>query len=223
MAPASAQTTPAAKPATAGAAKSFGGSATGGKLLTRDELRACMKMQADMKAGTAGLEADKAGLQREKEALQQEGAALKTEREAFERKRQEMAAAFKTKAESHAQRVESFNRKAAELSELNKERGAGSRVELMRRELEQEQSGLKTADDALRQEMDALNRANAQEGNALNARAADYEQKVRNWNERNDAFTVRVNDRGGIDERWKANCADRRYDELDEIAIEQGR
>jgi DNA repair exonuclease SbcCD ATPase subunit len=219
-APAQAQT---AAPAAKGAAKSFGGNASGGKLLTRDELRACMKMQAEMKAGTAGLERDKSELQREKDALQQEGAALKAEREALERKRTEVAAAFKAKAEGHAQRVEAFNRRAAELAELNKERGAGSRVELLRRELEQEQSGLKTADEALRQEMNELNRTNAQEAEALNARAAGHEQKVRSWNERNDAFTARVNDRGGIDERWKASCADRRYDELDEIAIEQGR
>jgi hypothetical protein len=76
---ATAQTTTPAKPAKPGATKSFGGSKPGGKLLTRDELRACMKMQADMKSGGATLERDKAELQREKAELQQAGEALKAD------------------------------------------------------------------------------------------------------------------------------------------------
>jgi hypothetical protein len=46
---------------------------------------------------------------------------------------------------------------------------------------------------------------------------------VRAWNERNDAFTARVQGHRSTDDRWLAQCADRRYDELDEIAIRQGK
>jgi len=220
--PAQAQTSPA-KPATPGTTKSFGGGKPGGKLLTRDELRACMQMQADMKSGGATLERDKAELQREKAALQQAGEALKAEKEALERSRQEVSAAFKAKADAHAERIAEFNRKNAELTEIEKKENRGNRAERMRRDMEKEHKELKSADEALRTEMDALNRSNAEAATALNAKAAAHEQNVRNWNDRNDAFTTRVSDHRNVDDRWSSNCADRRYDELDEIAIKQGR
>jgi chromosome segregation ATPase len=218
-----AQTTTPAKPAKPGATKSFGGSKPGGKLLTRDELRACMKMQADMKSGGATLERDKAELQREKAELQQAGEALKADKDTLERTRTEATAAFKAKADAHAQRISDFNAKNAELTEMEKKESRGNRADRMRRDMEKEHADLKKADEVLRTEMDALNRSNADGANALNARVAAHEQKVREWNERNDAFTTRVNSRQSVDDRWMANCADRRYDELDEIAIEQGR
>lgn len=224
LAPAPAWAQTAAKPGSPGATKSFGNGKAGGKLLTRDELRACMKMEADMKSGGDTLERDKAELEQQKAALQQDGEALKSAKDEVMRKRQEAGAGFRAKAEAHAQRVQEFNRKTAELAEVEKQSHlSANRAQRMRRELEAEQAQIKSDDDALRKEMDALNRGNADEANALNARVAQYEQSVRSWNERNDAFTARVNQRRAAEDRWSAECADRPYAQNDETAIQQGR
>jgi hypothetical protein len=210
------------KPASpAPATKSFGGK-PGSKLLTREELRACLALREQVKASGPELERDKAELQREKAALQEAGDALKTEREAQERSRQEATSAFRAKGDAHAQRIDAFNARAAELAELEKQ-GRGNRAERLRKALESEHADLKKSEEALQVEMNALNKANADSATTLNARIAEHEQNVRAWNERNDAFTARVQGHRSTDDRWLAQCADRRYDELDEIAIRQGK
>jgi chromosome segregation ATPase len=209
------------KPA-AGATKSFGGGKPGGKLLTRDELRACMTLQKQMQTRASDLEGQKAPLQQEKAALAQEAETLKVDREALERNRQATVAPFQAKADAHGQRIEVFNKKSAELAALEKQ-GSLGKSEKLRNQLEADQAELKKNEEALRAEMEALNKANADAASAMNARIAEHEQKVRSWNERNDALTARIEEHRTSDERWASQCADRRYDELDEIAIKQGK
>ena len=204
------------------ATKSFGGGKPGGKLLTRDELRACMALQKQMQTRASDLESQKAPLQQEKAALKQAGDALAADREALERNRQATAAPFQAKADAHGQRIEAFNQKSAELAALEK-LGSRGKSEKLRNQLETDQVELKKNEEALRAEMDALNKANADAVTAMNARIAEHEQKVRAWNERNDALTASIEAHRTSDDRWASQCADRRYDELDEIAIKQGK
>jgi DNA repair exonuclease SbcCD ATPase subunit len=210
------------KPPAAGATKTFGAGKPGGKLLTRDELRACMALQKQMQTQASDLEAQKAPLQQEKVALQQAGDALAADREALERNRQATAAPFQAKADAHGQRIEAFNKKSAELAALEKQ-GSLGKSEKLRGQLETEQSELRKNEEALRAEMDALNKTNADAASAMNARVAEHEQKVRAWNQRNDALTASIESHRTSDDRWASQCSDRRYDELDEIAIRQGR
>ena len=217
-----AQSQAPSKPPAPGATKSFGGGKPGGKLLTRDELRTCMTLQKQMQTRASDLEGQKAPLQQEKVALAQQADTLKTDREALERNRQATVAPFQAKADAHGQRIEVFNKQMAELAELDKQ-GSRGKSEKLRTQLEADQAELKKNEEALRVEMEALNKANADATSAMNARIAEHEQKVRSWNERNDALTARIEEHRTSDDRWASQCADRRYDELDEIAIKQGR
>jgi chromosome segregation ATPase len=222
LACASAHAQSSSKPPAAGATKSFGGAKPGGKLLTREELRACMTLQKQMQTRASDLEGQKAPLQQEKAALQQAGDALAADRAALEKNREATAAPFKAKADAHGQRIEAFNKKSAELVELEKQ-GSLGKSEKLRMQLETDRAELKKNEDALRAEMDALNKTNADAATAMNARIAEHEQKVRAWNARNDALTASIESHRTSDERWASQCADRRYDELDEIAIKQGK
>ena len=211
--------------AAAGTTKSFGTGKAGDKILTREELRACFAMQEQLKGRGPELEREKAQLQQEKTSLAQAGEALKAEKDTLERTREQSAAPFRAKADEHGRRIADFNRKAAELAELEKSKRQSDRAERerVRQAHDAERAQLETQEAALRTEMDTLNKANADAAGSMNARITEHEQKVRDWNTRNDAFTARVDGQRTADDRFKSECASRRYREDDEIAIRQGK
>ena len=84
-APAKKPAKPAAQPAAKAAGKTLGGNAAGGgKLMTRDELRTCLKRLDDVNQGGKDIEALRPVLDREREELKVSGDALKTERAAID-------------------------------------------------------------------------------------------------------------------------------------------
>jgi chromosome segregation ATPase len=215
-----------AKPATPPAAastKSLGSGQASGKLMTREELRACLKTQTELRSRRPELERERAELDREKGELQQAGEAIRVERESFASGRSETVAAFNAKAAAHGERINALNARAATLAELEKQRNKRDEAQRLRQELEAERQELLRNEEALKLEAATVNRMNADTTNEFNARAAAHDQKVQAWNERNRAAAERAGAWQADNERWNGECANRRYLEDDEIAIQRGK
>jgi hypothetical protein len=205
------------------ATKSLGNGKPGGKLLTRDELRACLGGQQDLKARRVEIERERAELDRDKAALLQAGEALKNDREAHQRSTAEQVSAFNAKNAAHGERVAALGQRIAALAELQKQRDKRDEAQRERETLENERQELLKEEDALKAQAKALNQGNADAVAAFNARAAEHDRKVQAWNERNRAAVERAQTWQDENSRWSADCADRRYNEDDEIAIKRGK
>jgi chromosome segregation ATPase len=218
---ASAQTAPQiivpSAPAKSAAPRTLGGKAPVGKLLTRDELRACLKRLDDVNGGSKDLEARRAALDKEKEDLTKSGDALKAERAEVEVK---LAAVrdWEQRMRAHGSEIEAFNQrlKAAESAPANQR-------EALVKELDVERERLTKARAPLAEEEARLVPAYQSAVKGYNDKAQVRDAQVADWNGRNKT----VNDTASKheDERssWLAECANRPYREDDEIAIKRGR
>jgi len=207
-----------------GASKTLGGAAKpGGKLLTRDELRACLKTQTTMKSGRAEIDRERATLEQEKAELAKVAQALKTERSAIQAERNAAVAAYNARvAEFEKRGVEFVARNAAYNDMVNKRADKDER-ERQRAALEAERAELMRIDEALKAEAPAIQSANAQAPAPHNGKAAANDQKIDDWTKRNAAFAERANAWQAGHDAWSRDCAERRYDEADEIAIQKGK
>lgn len=221
LAPALAQTPPAAKPpakpAADGRTLSLGGSGTGtGKLLLRDELRACLKQQETLATRRAEVDQQREPLEREKASLFTEQQALAAERERLDglrRSASDLSARFK----AHGERVQGWNQRAQALQDKS-----GPAADRERAAMETERNQLQQDQAALEAERTRLGDGAQQAVNAFNARAQALDQRVADWNRRNAEFTDRANTVNQEREQWLDSCANRRYREEDEIAIRKG-
>jgi chromosome segregation ATPase len=208
-----------AKPAAA-ANKSLGGKATSGKLLTREELRACMKRLDDFNAATKDLTARRSALDAEKDDLARSGDALKAERAEVEAK---LAAVreWEQRMKAYSAEVTAFNKKMSDLQEATnltqRERDTRSK------ELEPERDRLAKAREPLAAEEARVVPPYQAAVASYNAKAGPRDGKVSDWNERNKALNEASQKQEGERTAWLLECADRPYREDDEIAIKAGK
>ena len=217
-APASA-TTPAAKPAD-GKTSGIGGGSGGGGILTRDELRACLKQELTMRTRLSEHAASRVPLDQEKLALTADQQALRTDRAGIdELKMQSEALAGKLKVFSLRvttwnEQVEEFNR-SSRASDPNRERRQAA--------LNTERELIAKERTELEAERMSLLASNEIQVKAFNVKAQALDARVGAWNERNAAW----NDAGPKleteREQWVSACSNRRYREEDEIAIRAGK
>lgn len=207
-----------ASPAPKSPTKTLGGKATpGGKLLTRDELRSCMKRLDDVNVATKELQQRRAALDAERDELLKSGEALKTMKAEVEAK---LAAVreWQGRMRAHAADIEAFNRKAQAV-----EAAPRDQREEMSKALEVDREGLNKVRAALGDEEVRLVPAYETGVRAYNERALARDAVVNDWNVRNkglnDNGTKIENDR--VD--WMNECANRPYREDDEIAIKAGK
>jgi hypothetical protein len=184
------------KPATPAApAAAKGGK---GKLMTRDELRACMASNQQNEAAAAELDKKKAVVLKERDELK----AAKAESDKFESDMQAQGTALKAEIES----VKAFG---AEI-----EAGA-SKME--KDQLKAKQEEYQARANALQPKIDAFNKARndrVEVNKAFNTRV-DAHQKIA------DDFNEAVEDLNDKRNEWKLKCGNRSYDEADEIAIKK--
>ncbi len=211
--------TPAAKPAE-GKTLSLGTGAAGGtgKLLTREELRACMKQRDALAVRLADVDGQRKALDAEREPITQERAALSKERELVNQKADALTAfaqrqtVYKAKVDDYQSRVTAFN-------DANR---TGISAERQRAELQREQAELQKAQQALDAERPGVISAAEDAAKQFNTRATAVEAKAADWNQRN----TKLNETGQAvaDDRqtWAAECGNRRYREDDETAIRRG-
>jgi chromosome segregation ATPase len=201
-----------------------GGNKPAGKLLTRNELRACMKTQDTLKSGRSDLESERAALDREKAELVQAGDALRAERTALERQRNETVSAYNAKVANREARMTAWNQRNAALAEMvRSKKGDKAEMERERADLEREKAELIQLDEALKAEAPQIESTSSQAVAAYNAKATANDQKVEDWNKRSAAGVERANAWRADNDNWKRDCADRPYREDDEIAIKAGK
>jgi hypothetical protein len=200
----------------------LGGGGSGGgaglPIMTRDELRTCLKQQVALKDMSNSYDAKKAQLASDRDALLADSKAISGDLES---------------ARANVAKVDDLNRRTAGVAEKVNEwnsrwaefqgsKRTGPIAERQRRKLIQEQSSLAEegkALDAEREQMlggsDGAAEANAK-SEALNARTVA-------WNQRNVALVKEGENLTNERELWASECGNRRFREDDEIAIRQGK
>jgi hypothetical protein len=230
---------PAAKPAPAGAAAadsgagaktlSMGGvarpaegAASGVRrgIMTRDELRACLTDEANIRGQLEALDKVRAPLEPEKAQLTADQQTLREERNGMEATQKDIADSLNAKFKAFAAKVEASNARVAAFNDAGK---TGSAAERERQALNKERAALETERVALEAEKDDMVAKLKVRVDSFNERAQAVERRVVDWNARN----AKVNDDAQAVEAerkdWVANCSNRRYREDDEIAIKAGK
>lgn len=212
-----AQTAPAKKPAKPAGKTLSGNAAGGGKLMTRDELRTCLKRLDDVNQGGKDIEALRPVLDRERDELKVSGEALKTERTAIDAQLVSVRE-WEGKMRAHAADIEAFNKRSAAVSEAPRNQQEKITAELTAdRERLQKDREVLGADEA---RLVPVYRANAQ---AYNERAVARDAKVTDWNARNTAAVDASVKQQEARALWLNECANRPYLEDDEKAIKAGK
>jgi hypothetical protein len=206
---------PAAKPQAA--TRTLGGKGSGGKMLSRDELRACLKRLDDVNAGGKDLEQRRAAMDRDKDELSKGGEALKTERADIDVKLAGVRE-WEGRMRNHAAEIETFNQRLKAAEEMSR-----AQREAQQPLLEAERERLNAARAVLAQDEGRLVPVYQGAVKAYNERALARDAQVATWNDRNKALNEAAikqeEDRTG----WLADCANRPYREDDEIAIKAGK
>lgn len=196
---------------------SLGGGTGSGPVMTRDELRTCLKQKDEIAARTAALDSSRKALEADKAAIVAETEALKAERGGIDNTRGDVEA-INAQQQKVSERIEDWN---VRMKAFEAEGRTGPIADRMRRALLREKADLEKENDALEAKRGntKLDPASAQR---YNERAAAAEQKVVAWNQRN-AAAVKESE-GLLQEKdlWTSECANRRYREDDEIAIKKG-
>ena len=184
---------------------SLGAAKTGAKLLSREELRACLKQQSELAARKAPIEAQREKLQAERQALLQADESLTQERVALDRLAEASTGINKRFQELSAQ-VDDFNARVAKFQDSGR---SGPTAERQRNEFEREKQALELSSQALEAERAELRPKAEQALKSYNTRAAARQQAAAEWNAQN-ASQVQSAQAYEIDrENWAADCAGR--------------
>jgi len=196
--------------------KALGGNAPAkGAVMTRSELKACIKEQRAQTAQAEALEKRRGQLDAEAAAVRKEAEAVKADREAYQASIAD-AKALTERLKAHGERVAQYNQRLKELQD-NPPKGAAAERE--RAALEAEGQAVSQADDAIKAEamqfkgmQDMLRRelTSNVEAQAAAASAANAHSKA--FNDEVTAYEASV-------EAWKQRCGNRPYREADEKAV----
>jgi chromosome segregation ATPase len=208
---------PASPAPKAAGPKTLGGKAPVGKMLTRDELRTCLKRLDGVNANTKDLEQRRAALDKEKEDLVKSGDALKADRADVDTK---LAAVrdWEGRMRAHGAEIETFNQRLKAADEGPK----GKREELAK-EFDAERERLAKARVPLGEEEARLVPVYQNAVKAYNDKATARDAVVADWNSRNKGLNEQSAKQEDERSAWLAECANRPYREDDEIAIKQGK
>lgn len=199
-------------------AKSLGGGAGSGPVMTRDELRTCLKQKDDLAQRTAAYDAQRKALDTEKTAIVTETESLKATRGNLDQTRGSVEA-INARQKVLGEKVDDWNERFKTFTEEGK---SGPLTERTRRNLMREKDEL--AKEAA--ELDAARggaKLDPEAAKRYNERAAQVEKQVVDWNRR-QAEAVKESE-NLLQERdlWASECGNRRFREDDEIAIQQGK
>lgn len=208
---------PAAPAVKSAAPKTLGGKAPVGKMLTRDELRTCLKRLDGVNVGTKDLEQRRIALDKEKEDLVKSGDALKTDRADVDTK---LAAVreWEGRMRAHSAEIEAFNQRMKAADEAPR-----AKREEMAKEFDAERERLNKARVPLGEEESRLVPVYQNAVKAYNDKALARDAVVADWNGRNKTINEQAAKQEDERSAWLSECANRPYREDDEIAIKQGK
>ena len=200
--------------------KSLGGGTGTGKIMTREELRACLKRQDDLAAMVAKFEADRSAHEKEKGALLEAQQNLKGDRgdvQAAQGKVREI----NERSDKLSAAIADWN---ARMQAFEKENRSGPFADRERRRLMQEKRDLEDESAALEKARAEVGGGEAQaEARAYNERAEALQARTVAWNKRNQELADRSVKLTDERQFWAAECGSRRFTEQDEMAIRQGK
>lgn len=209
---------PAVKPADGKTLSLGSGGSASGKLLTRDELRACMKQRDVLAARRSELDRERAALDAERDQIGKESAGLKEERDLVNQKTEALNALLP--------RLEAFKLKASDWQARNTAFTEANRTDIgaerTRSNLEREQAALRKTQQELDAERVALSSSAEEAVTRFNARAAVVDGKSVDWNQRNGKLNTQIQTADDDRQVWVSECGNRRYRETDEDAIKRG-
>jgi chromosome segregation ATPase len=198
------------------AGKTLGGKAPQGKLMTRDELRACMKERQSQQTLAAGLEKRRADIAAEVEAVNRQKAEVQVERDAYNAKVAE-GQAFTNRVKAHGERVAQYNQRVKEFQDH-----PPKDAQLVRGQLEAEGEAVAQADAAIKAEAskwDATESTRTALNEHVQAQQAAAAAAIEHRRALNDDITAYDQSLA----QWTLRCGDRPYREDDEKAIRAGK
>jgi hypothetical protein len=210
-APAAAQT-----PARTG---SLGGGAGSGPVMTRDELRACLKTQADLTVRVAAYDAQRAALEKEKAAILAENQKLGAEKGNLQSVADSVKQANERGLEM-TRRVDDWNERWQAFEKANR---SGPVADRQRRQLIEEQKALQKEQADLKAASSDAAAPGAGAAAQFNQRAEAMAARTVAYNEFNKKVAKEGEDLALERDLWASECGNRRYREDDETAIKQGK
>lgn len=202
-----------------GKVSNLGGGAARGKLLTYNELAACLKEQTALTQRREKVEAQRKQLDGERQELQQLDETLKTERVKLD-KIQDAVTAINQRTKDQEKAIVDFNERNAKLQQST---AIGPMADRERADLQRQREALEASGKQLDADRKALAANSTQDLQTFNARATAHTQAVDEWNTRNASLTKTA--QAYEDDRavWSDNCAGRPYREDDEKDILKGK
>lgn len=197
--------------------RTLAGKAPVGKMLSRDELRACLKRLDDFNAASKDLESQRTALDQEKDELARAGDALKAERADVDARTQAVKQ-WQERVKAHGAAIEAYNQR---VKAANESKPADPQA--LAKELDAERQRLNDARGPLAEEETRLLPAYENAVKTYNEKAKARDARVDDWNARNRALNERAGTQETERSAWLSECADRPYREDDEIAIKRGR
>lgn len=204
-------------PLPAAAQKSLGGGKGSGPVMTREELRTCLKQKETLNAQVAAYEAEREALATEKTALIEAKKQIDQETGGVEDGAAKVNAINKRTADLAA-RVDDWN---ARWSEFEKEKKSGPFADRQRRKLKDEQRGLQAEQEAIDKDRAALGDVSGS-SDEVNAKVQALNARTVAWNDRNGKIAKMADDVAQARDLWTGECGNRRFREDDEIAIRNG-
>lgn len=212
-----AKAAPAAKPAPAPAAApaTYGGK----KIMTREELRACLKRNDDIKARSKELDEQAAAMNAERPQIEQTLEAIRAERASLEARATRIRE-FQPKMVAYGQKVESFNKLLGEFNGKSRMTASeGRQLEELRKQI----PALEAERQALNAEREQLLEGYEDGVKAFAVKAKAAEDRAADWNQRKTRHSQESEDLTAASSDWRRDCADRPYREDDERAIRAGK
>lgn len=93
----------------------------------------------------------------------------------------------------------------------------------LRADIDREKGELQREGEALKAQLDALDRTSQEAVDQYNERAAARDKRIDAFEARANDFNKRVESVQALNAQFAANCDNRRFDEADEIAIRKGK
>jgi chromosome segregation ATPase len=203
-----------------GKLQSLGKAGAGASVMSREELRACLQDQQDLKTSADGMASQRAALDAERKGLEVENDAIKAERDALAAKVDATVQANNAKVAAQAASVNAFN---AKMEEMNVALKRGDNVDRRRQLLERDGKKLQADSDALNAANKAEQDSFAASDAAIKDKFAKLEARISEWNERNKKMNPIADAYDDKLQSWKLRCGTRNYRESDEKAIRAGK
>jgi predicted nucleic acid-binding Zn-ribbon protein len=195
------------------------GTAKGGKLLSREELRACLAQQKDLAARKPELESERSALDRERDELTKIDESLKGD-EAAMQKLAQSAEDIARRTTALQQQIADYNDRAAKFQTAQPSGPTGDR---QRRALDNDKAAIDKATAQLETDRAAIGPNAEQMAKTYRARADTRNQAAEAWNMRNRELTRKAQALELDQESFKTDCEGKSYREDDEKAILSGK